>query len=235
MCGENRMWNRTENQIELFLIRHGKTRANLEQRYLGRNDEELSPEGKEELWAQKAAGNYPAPDEVDVVIVSPMKRCLQTAEILYPERTPLVIEEFREMDFGAFEGKNYKELQGDAGYQAWIDSNGILPFPGGEGQAEFEERCRVGLFRMIEQLGGMDTTKSTLRKSSLCSAKEPLRAAVIVHGGTIMALLGAYGELSYFDYQCGNGSGYRCLFSYRTDSAGKPLPESVTASDIRRF
>lgn len=216
------MRNGTENQIELFLIRHGKTRANLEHRYLGRTDEELSPEGKEELAAQKAAGNYPAPDEVDVVIVSPMKRCRQTAELLYPGMPLLVIEEFREMDFGAFEGKNYKELQGDARYQAWIDSNGTLPFPEGEGQAEFQERCRAGLFRMMEELAGM-------------GKEHPARIAAIVHGGTIMALLGAYGDRSYFDYQCGNGGGYQCRFSYRTDSAGKPLPESVAASDIRRF
>lgn len=217
MCGENRMWNGTENQIELFLIRHGKTRANLEHRYLGRTDEELSPEGKAALAAQRAAGKYPAPEVVDAVVASPMKRCLQSAALLYPGRTPLVIEEFREMDFGAFEGKNYMELRDDARYQAWIDSNGTLPFPEGEGQEALKERCRRGLIRMIGQLGKAD------------------RAAAIVHGGTIMALLGEYGALSYFDYQCENGGGYRCRISFRTDSAGKLLLESITASDIGRL
>ena len=43
------MRNRTENQIELVLIRHGATKANEERRYLGRTDEELSEKGKEAL------------------------------------------------------------------------------------------------------------------------------------------------------------------------------------------
>lgn len=36
------MWDWTENQMTLILIRHGKTRANEEQRYLGQEDEPLS-------------------------------------------------------------------------------------------------------------------------------------------------------------------------------------------------
>ncbi len=39
-----------------------------------------------------------------------MKRCLETAQILYPGQTPIIIPEWTEMDFGAFEGHNYQEL-----------------------------------------------------------------------------------------------------------------------------
>ena len=39
------MWNRSENQIEVYLIRHGATNANREHRYLGRTEEPLSEEG----------------------------------------------------------------------------------------------------------------------------------------------------------------------------------------------
>ena len=61
-----------------ILIRHGKTRGNLEGRYVGcRTDEPLSPEGIEELKQR----SYP---RAEWVYVSPMSRCIETAEILYP-------------------------------------------------------------------------------------------------------------------------------------------------------
>lgn len=49
-----------------------------------------------------------------------------------------IIEELSECDFGEFENKNYKELSGNQDYQRWIDSNGTLPFPGGESREAFK-------------------------------------------------------------------------------------------------
>lgn len=215
------MRNRTENQIEIIFLRHGKTGANLEHRYLGRTDEELCEKGIQELQTLKLQGNYPSSNQIDMVAVSPMKRCIQTAKFLYPKRRMLIVEEFREMDFGAFEGKNYKELQGDERYQAWIDSNGTLPFPEGESREGFLKRCRMGLLGMLEQLDR--------------SRMENGRNIAVVHGGTIMALLSAYGEEDYFDYQCENGKGYRCEVSYCLDSGGRILPESIAFTKIRRL
>jgi alpha-ribazole phosphatase len=126
-----------------------------------------------------------------------MKRCIQTAELIYDSRKPVLIEEWREMDFGRFEGKNYEELKEDAQYQAWIDSNGVLPFPEGESREEFEIRCRKGFNKMLGVIGKK-------------VGKAPLTAAAIVHGGSIMALLSAYCGGDYFDYQCKNGEGYAC-------------------------
>ena len=54
----------------------------------------------------------------------------------------------KECDFGDFENKNYKELSGNPDYQAWIDSGGALPFPGGEDPEGFRNRCRGGLCPM---------------------------------------------------------------------------------------
>ena len=79
------MWNWTENQIELYLIRHGMTLGNVEHRYIGRQtDEPLSEDGRQQLekrkdqWAQVCrTGDMP------YVFVSPMLRCRQTAEILF--------------------------------------------------------------------------------------------------------------------------------------------------------
>ena len=99
------MRNRTEDQIEihLTLIRHGATLSNKEGRYLGKTDETLSPDGIGALEKSVADRSYPT---ADVLFSGPMKRCLETAQILYPGQTPIIIPEWTEMDFGAFEGHN---------------------------------------------------------------------------------------------------------------------------------
>lgn len=203
------MRDRTEDQITLVLIRHGATNGNREHRYVGRTNEELSAVGREELLRYKGLRRYPA---VDRLFCSPMRRCLQTAELLYPQLPPVLIPEWTEMDFGAFEGKNHLELQGDRRYQEWIDSNGTLPFPQGESREEFIRRCDRGWKRVLAEL------------------KKPQRlpypghtpsgaAGAVVHGGTIMALLSRYGAGDYFDHQVENGGGYVCTWSLRDGQA----------------
>ena len=208
------MRNRTENQIDLALIRHGMTASNSEKRYLGRTNEPLSEEGRRLLLLRKEQGCYPA---ASFLFSGPMTRCLQTGRLLYPEKTPLLIPEWTEMDFGEFEGKNYRELSGDARYQAWIDSGGLLPFPGGESREAFLLRCRKGLerlLRMLEKKGPGEMAGNM--------------AAAIVHGGTIMALLSALCGGDYFDYQAANGHGYICRLSVEPEGGG-----TVKAAEIR--
>ena len=196
------MRNWSENQVILVLIRHGATRANQEHRYLGRVDEALSEEGKKELVEYKTKQEYPL---VDCLYTSSMKRCVQTAEILYSDLKPMEIEEWGEMDFGAFEGKNYIELKDDERYQAWIDSNGTLPFPEGESREEFILRCEKGFQRVLKELAHEK------------DRKQPKTIGMIVHGGTIMALLSRYCGGDYFDYQVKNGKGYICTINIWTD------------------
>lgn len=185
------MRNRTDDQVTLVFIRHGATRANAERRYLGRTDEGLSEEGIRELLSYKRQGVYP---KAERLFTSPMKRCLETAQILYPDLSPTVIPEWAETDFGQFEYKNYEELKEDPAYQAWIDSGGVLPFPGGESREEFLVRCERGFFRMRGEL----------------QREKSVTAGIIVHGGTIMALLSKYCGNDYYDYQVRNGSGFVC-------------------------
>lgn len=191
-------YQEAENQIVLALIRHGATKANRERRYLGKTDESLSEDGMETLLSCRAQNRYP---DVDFLFTSPMKRCRETARILYPQLSPVVISEWKEMDFGRFEYKNYEELKGDGQYQAWIDSGGILPFPEGESREDFILRCEKGLQRMC----GM------LRQMAEGRTGEVVRAGAVVHGGTIMALLSVCEGKNYFDYQVSSGGGYLCV------------------------
>ena len=214
------MRNRTEDQIRLVLIRHGATKSNKEHRYLGKTDEPLSKEGIDALNKAKLAGRYP---KVRYVFSSPMKRCIQTVGLLYPEKEPVIIPEWEEMDFGIFEGKNYIELQGNAKYQEWIDSNGTLPFPEGESRETFSRRCDVGFHRMAELLFELMEQDPDEEKT----------VAAVVHGGTIMSLLSQYGGGNYFDYQVSNGDGYQCLL--RICSMKENGTEDLEIVDIKKL
>jgi alpha-ribazole phosphatase len=211
------MRNRSENQIEVYLIRHGATNANREHRYLGRTEEPLSEEGREELKAFQRQGIYPDPASLQALFVSPMERCRETAELLFGDCEQHVIPEFREMDFGLFEGKNYQDLQGDARYQTWIDSNGTIPFPEGESREDFIARCRQGFEEMLRiaiagVIGRNEEDKNAEDKNAAKqkTMDENLRIAAVVHGGTIMAVCSSFTDGEYFDFQIGNGEGYRC-------------------------
>ena len=187
---------------ELILIRHGKTAGNLLGRYIGsRTDEPLCDEGREGLAGKQLP-------EVERLYVSPMKRCVETAEILWPgfDRTKMQkVTDLRECDFGDFENKNYKDLSGNGDYQAWIDSNGTLPFPNGESMDAFKSRCLEAFARIVEEVSGAEQEWIASGKTGI------FRAGIVVHGGTIMAILEQYGypKAAYFDYQVKNGCGYR--------------------------
>ena len=194
------MRNRAENQIKLVLIRHGATEGNKEHRYIGRTDEPLSSEAKEKLSAETNC--YP---RIDRLFTSPMKRCIETAEIIYPDQKPVVVDPLREMDFGNFEGKNYKELNGNPDYQAWIDSGGTIAFPNGESREEFIKRCCEGMRDVVSQLEEFIVSKQMMQEY-----QREITIGLVVHGGTIMALCSAFGGGEYFDYQVANGAGYIC-------------------------
>ena len=187
---------------ELILIRHGKTAGNLLGRYIGsRTDEPLCDEGREGLAGKQLP-------EVERLYVSPMKRCVETAEILWPgfdRKKMQKVTDLRDCDFGDFENKNYQELSGNADYQAWIDSNGTLPFPNGESMDAFKSRCLEAFARIVEEVSGAEQEWIASGKTGI------FRAGIVVHGGTIMAILEQYGypKATYFDYQVKNGCGYR--------------------------
>ena len=90
--------------IKIAMIRHGKTYGNTLGRYIGVTDEPLCEEGKKELEQRTM-------DTVELLFVSPLKRCLETADVLYPYAKQVKIPEFAECNFGEFENKNYQELK----------------------------------------------------------------------------------------------------------------------------
>ena len=174
--------------LKLWLVRHGMTEGNSHQRYNGVTDEPLCEEGRKLL----EKFTYPA---VQALFVSPLKRCRETASILFPKGEQRIVPLLAECDFGEFENKNYKELSDNPHYQEWIDSNGTLPFPGGESREDFKNRSLRGFEKAVH----------------MCIQKEIRKAALVVHGGTIMNIMEKYGEPSgqFYEWHVKNGGGYK--------------------------
>lgn len=174
------------------MIRHSMTAGNREGRYIGsRTDEPLCEEGILLLKAR----SYPS---VEQIYVSPMRRCVETAALLWKDVPMIQKPGLRECDFGAFENKNYLELQENPDYQAWVDSGGLLAFPGGESREDFQARCREGFLEVLE----------AVRQQGI------RRIGLVVHGGTIMSILEAYAwpHREFYHWQAKNGYGYRACW-----------------------
>lgn len=58
--------------------------------------------------------------DVRCVAVSPMKRCRESAELLFPGKKQEVCEHLRECDFGQFENRNYEEHEKQTGISALV-------------------------------------------------------------------------------------------------------------------
>ena len=66
----------------ISVIRHGRTAANDKGIYIGRTDFPLSDKGAAELAGKMDEFRYP---NVARVYSSPLRRCTETAEILFPD------------------------------------------------------------------------------------------------------------------------------------------------------
>lgn len=250
---ENRRNTRTDAQTEihLTLIRHGVTLFNKEGRYLGKTDKSLSRDGIQTLEKAATDGTYPA---AGLLFSGPMKRCLETAQILYPGQTPILIPEWTEMDFGAFEGHNYKELSGDPAYQNWIDSGGTLPFPEGESREAFIRRSVAGYENMLNHMkivwkentlfvqcnrsmeqGEPEAIQCDESKAEDAGTKNTVirNVSAVVHGGTIMALLSHFLGGEYFDYQVKCGQGYSGRLVFPTGEGTPEWREFRPLSELR--
>ena len=92
--------------MKIIFIRHLPTPGNEKRQYIGSTDESLSA-GAVKAFREKEV-RYP---DVQSVITSPMKRCIETARLIYPETEIRMEPMLRECDFGEYEGKTYEELK----------------------------------------------------------------------------------------------------------------------------
>lgn len=175
----------------IHFIRHGLTEANITGKYAGVWDIPVCEEGKEKLKNLRTKHNYP---KVDKCYSSPLTRCLQTCEIIYPEMAPEIIEDLKECDFGEWEGKSHKELLENPQYIEWIKNNRESSAPGGESKIEFGKRI----------CNALETIVDTVVRNKIYSS------AIFTHGGVLSGLLSVYGipRAKPLDWMVDNGCGY---------------------------
>lgn len=134
--------------MDLYVVRHGETWANAEQRYLGSLDPSLTERGREQ--AQALGVNLP--NDLDALVVSPRLRAMETASILNEKLKlpPQTMDCFRERDVGVFEGLTQSDAR-ERYPQLWsqnITRQWRLGPTGGESIVDVVTRVRDGLIEL---------------------------------------------------------------------------------------
>lgn len=209
---------------KLHFIRHGMTAGNRDGRYVGRMDLPVCTEGRQQLEQMKTRYDYPAVQEV---YCSPLLRCLQTADLLYPDAPRTVVEDLMELSLGDFEGKRMDDLQADPAYRSWLENSLQNTPPGAlETGEQFAARIGSALHHIF-----MNMTQNRITE-----------AAVIAHGGVLMGLLSAFAmpRRPMGSWALGNGGGYTVRMStelWMRDQifeVGDPVPRGfVPGNDPR--
>lgn len=151
--------------IRVYLMRHAKTEGAAALN--GRTDVIVAPERQRQLAEQLRGYNFQR------VITSPLRRCADVARLLQqadPALTVNVEADFRELDFGLFDGCSFDELAPHwSTLEAFWQSPAVNPLPQAEPLEECYQRVCAGWQRWFPVL--------------------PDNSLIIAHGGTIRLLL----------------------------------------------
>ena len=156
----------------IHLIRHGMTEANEQGLYIGKTDLPLSARGLRDLLDKKEEAIYP---KATRFFVSPLSRCRQTLEVLYPGCEPTVMEGLAECDFGVWDGRRVEDLKHDEEFGRWVRGE-LQEIPGGEAAEEFHTRVKAAFEALVEYAMKMGDTDTV----------------VCTHGGVIMMIMATY-------------------------------------------
>ncbi len=178
--------------LTLVLTRHGLTDRSEPEQHLGqRIDISLNDAGRTQ--AERLARRLSAV-RFDRVITSPLFRARETAEIL-AHGTPIEADpRLREMDYGAWEGRTYAEIdETDGDYRReWVLAPDRLACPGGESGNDVAARARAFLEDLIDEHGRWHA-RATFRAATSgarASASPPERPVLVVgHSSTNRILL----------------------------------------------
>jgi broad specificity phosphatase PhoE len=136
------------NLRRIVWVRHGETVGNSSVRFHGSGDVPLSDEGRAHLQRTSASlrGEF-----FDLVIASPLRRSWVGAAIMSGGAPVRLVDDFREIHFGRWEGLTAEEIQASDPvlYRDWQARAEGFEYPGGEPRAEFQARVKRGLDRML--------------------------------------------------------------------------------------
>ena len=137
----------------IYLVRHGITLANKENRFAGRTDEELHAEGVEQI---RQVGDGLVNKNISNVFCGPCRRTTQSAEILgsmlnVPFAT---LEELDEINIPHWDGLTKDEIRQNCGdeYPTWLNRPQSFSLPGCETLKQVQERAVGIVNRLLAQL-----------------------------------------------------------------------------------
>lgn len=121
---------------KLFLVRHGQSQWNLENRFTGWKDVDLTEEGKKEA---REASDLLWNEKIDMAYTSALIRAKHTLDIILkrlgiPDIPVVEDKALNERSYGDLEGKNKQEMIEEVGadkVHLWRRSYDVVP-PGGE-------------------------------------------------------------------------------------------------------
>ena len=154
-----RGWSGGGAPTTVILVRHGVTPHTLEKRFSGglaSANPGLSDEGRAQI---RAVADWlgPIAGRIDAVVASPVRRTVESAEIIATALGREVELEpgFAEMEFGAWDGMTFAEVgeRYPDELNAWLGSLDHAP-GGGESFRTVQERVLAGLGRLLEAHAG---------------------------------------------------------------------------------
>jgi broad specificity phosphatase PhoE len=135
----------------VYLVRHGITPANREDRFAGRTDEELDPAGIEQI---RKVGERMRDKNIGAIYCGPARRTVQSAEILGSllnvSFSP--IPALDEILIPHWDGLTKDEIRQKYGmeYPIWIDAPQNFSVPGCETLKQVQNRAVDGIVRLLE-------------------------------------------------------------------------------------
>lgn len=139
----------------LYLVRHGETDWNKENRCQGCIDIELNKDGI--LQAEAAAKRLSA-ENIDIIYSSSLKRAYTTAEIINKSLSVDLIknESLNEINFGEWEGLTFDEMrrQSQYDYDKWRFTPHLVNFPGEGSLKNVQDRAMKFVNDIIDKNNG---------------------------------------------------------------------------------
>ena len=134
----------------IYLVRHGITSANKENRFAGRTGEELDAEGIEQV---RQVGARLTDKNIGAIYCSPTKRTLQSAEIIGSllNIPATVLPELDEIYIPHWDGLTKDEIrqQYKAQYPTWLSAPQSFDLPGCETLAQVQMRAAEAVNRLF--------------------------------------------------------------------------------------
>ena len=174
----------------LTLVRHGESEANVRHMLSGWLDVNLTDKGRRELEILRNTVKYPASE---IYFSSPLKRCIETSHILFPDIEPIVRDDFREINFRSMEGwilSSKEEI--NTYFESWVEDE---PYIDEETISDVMARGSEAILRTVRE----------------CRDKGLHSATIVMHSGIMRSSVVALFNLdksAFLEMSVPNGLGY---------------------------